>query len=210
MNNKLVDFKNPDWQKRCLMMILGIFFLGMGIGLFKLSLFGNDPSSAMMMAIANKVGLSFPITLIIGNCIFFIVEIIWGRKYIGLGTLINWFFVGTFADLWVSWITAFITIPDDFVIRLIVMLIGVLILSMACSLYQTADLGIAPYDVLSLVLTDKTSIKYFWCRIFTDSVCTIVAFLFGGIIGIGTLTCALGLGPFINFFNKHVSSKLLS
>ena len=34
------------------------------------------------------------------------------------------------------------------------------------------------------------------------------AFFLGGIIGLGTLVCALGLGPFIQFFNVHISRKL--
>ena len=37
------------------------------------------------------------------------------------------------------------------------------------SLYQTADLGLAPYDYLSLGLRDYTPCPYFGCRIFTDA-----------------------------------------
>ena len=29
--------------------------------------------------------------------------------------------------------------------------------------------------------------------------------LLGGIVGWGTLACALCLGPFVHFFNKHIS-----
>ena len=40
---------------------------------------------------------------------------------------------------------------------------------LGASLYQTADLGIAPYDYLSLGLRDYTPCPYFGCRIFTDA-----------------------------------------
>ena len=87
--------------------------------------------------------------------------------------------------------------------------VGVLVLSLACALYQTADLGIAPYDALSLTLAGKTRIRYFWCRILTDSICVVAAFALGGIIGAGTLVCALGLGPFIQWFSLHIARPLI-
>ena len=46
---------------------------------------------------------------------------------------------------------------------------AVLVTALGASLYQTADLGIAPYDYLSLGLRDYTPCPYFGCRIFTDA-----------------------------------------
>ena len=69
-------------------------------------------------------------------------------------------------------------------------------------------MGIAPYDALSLIMEERTPLPYFWCRMITDSVCAVIAFLAGGIVGLGTLVCALGLGPFINFFTIKVAKTL--
>ena len=77
------------------------------------------------------------------------------------------------------------------------------------SLYQTADLGIAPYDYLSLGLRDYTPFPYFGCRVFTDALCALICWLLGGLVGIGTLICAFCLGPFIQFFNGLISERLL-
>ena len=84
---------------------------------------------------------------------------------------------------------------------------SVVITSLGVSLYQTADLGIAPYDYLSLGLRDKTKKPYFACRMFTDGVSALAAFLTGGLVGIGTLISAFGLGPFVHFFDVHFSEK---
>ena len=84
-----------------------------------------------------------------------------------------------------------------------------LILSFSCALYQTADVGIAPYDALSLLLARKLPVPYFWCRIFTDGVCVGVAFLLGGLIGLGTLVCALALGPFVAFFTRYAAQAMV-
>ena len=57
-------------------------------------------------------------------------------------------------------------------------------------------------------MSKRLPIPYFWCRIMTDSLCAIIAWLLGGIIGLGTLVCALGLGPFIAFFSKTIAEPL--
>jgi uncharacterized membrane protein YczE len=77
------------------------------------------------------------------------------------------------------------------------------------SMYQTPNVGVSPYDSLSIIMTKRIpKISYFWNRIFTDAVCALVCFLAGGIVGLGTLVSALGLGPVIDFFNVHFTRKL--
>ena len=56
--------------------------------------------------------------------------------------------------------------------------------ALGASLYQTADLGIAPYDYLSLGLRDYTPVPYFGCRVFTDALCALLCWLLGGLVGI--------------------------
>lgn len=194
--------------KRLAVMLAGLLILGLGIALFKISLMGNDPSTAFVMAVGDRIGIDFSIVLIAANSIWFLAELLFDRKYIGIGTFANWFGVGTLASLWIKLIESRLSISQEFLPRILIMALGVLILSLGASLYQTSDLGIAPYDVLSIILSDKLPIPYFWCRIFTDTVCALIAFGLGGLIGPGTLVCALGLGPFITFFNKYVSEKL--
>lgn len=173
----MFQLKNPIWWRRFLVMIFGVYIMGMGVVLFKFSLMGNDPHSAMVMAIGNYINLSFSSMLIIINSIWFILD-------------------------------NFLTTPDNMISRFILMFTGVIILSFSAALYQTANLGIAPYDAISLIMDEHLPLPYFWCRIITDSTCAVVAFFFGGIIGLGTLFCALGLGPFINYFTHTAARKL--
>ena len=86
---------------------------------------------------------------------------------------------------------------------------AVLVTALGASLYQTAALGIAPYDYLSLGLRDYTPCPYFGCRIFTDALSALLCWLLGGLVGLGTLICAFCLGPFIQFFDRTFSQKVL-
>lgn len=204
----LLEKLPPRFFRRTAVMLLGIVTLGLGIALFKISLMGNDPSSAMAMAIAGALGKEFSIVLIALNTLFFAAEALWGRRLIGVGTFVNWFCVGTASTFFIRLLNGLFTVPDAFWGRLPLLPAGVLVLSFACSLYQTADLGIAPYDSLSIMLARRLPVPYFWCRILTDCCCTLVAFALGGVVGLGTLLCSVGFGPFISFFTKHVAERL--
>ena len=197
------------FARRLIVMLLANGIMGLGIGLFKLSLTGNDPSTALVIAIGDRIAVDFSLVLIVVNAIYFLAELALGRKLIGLGTFVNWFLVGPVASFFEKQMVAAFGSPQTWPIKLAVMAVGVLVLSFSCALYQTADMGISPYDSLSIILSHRTPVPYFWCRIFTDSVCVAAAFLLGGLIGPGTLVCALGLGPFISFFTKYAARKIL-
>lgn len=210
LKNELVSMFKVESKRNFIVMLSAIPVMGLGVCLFKLSLMGNDPSSAFVMAVADKIHIDFSIVLLVFNLLCFVFEFIFGRKnhLIGIGTFVNWFFVGIIASLFVRLITHFFGAEYTLVARILIMISGVLVLSFSASLYQTANLGIAPYDALSIMMDKHLPIPYFWCRIITDAVCALLAYLLGGIVGVGTLICALGLGPFISMFNKLVSEKL--
>lgn len=124
----------------------------------------------------------------------------------GLGTFVNWFLLGVVAD-GVTWVLNHLfTVPEAFLLRFLIMLLTLPVVSLGVSLYQSSELGASPYDSLALILDDRfPKIPYFWCRIAVDGTATLLAWLLGGIVGLGTLACALCLGPFVHFFNQHVS-----
>ena len=105
--------------------------------------------------------------------------------------------------------TAVFGSADTLPVQLLWVAVAVLVIALGCSLYQTADLGVAPYDALSLMLADRLPFPYFGCRVFTDALCALLCWLLGGLVGIGTLICAFCLGPFIQFFNGLVSERVL-
>ena len=78
------------------------------------------------------------------------------------------------------------------------------------SMYQTPDVGAAPYDSMSLIMAmRKPSISYFWHRISTEALCALICFLAGGGGVISTLLGAFSLGPFISFFDAKFTLPLL-
>lgn len=201
-------FKNIG-LRRIAGMVSGNIILGIGIAVFRASLLGNDPYSAMLLAGAEHLPVTYSTLLLIVNAAVFSVEIIWGRHFIGIGTFVNWFLLGYVASFFME-VSAVFQIPErGLFIRLLTVAAGVLVVSLGVSLYQSADLGIAPYDSLSMIISEHCPLPYFWCRLGTDVVCTAVCFALGGIVNVGTAVCAFGLGPFIHFFDRTVSFRVL-
>ncbi len=202
--------KSINW-KFVLVMFIGNIILGLGVAIFKLSGLGNDPFSGMAMALAEYVGIPYARFVILINIIFFVIEIIWGRKLIGLGTVVNALFLGYAVTFFYNLITSVIDAPQQMLMRVLTVCIGVIVASLGISMYQLPKQGVAPYDSISLIMADRwKKIPYFWCRMSNDAVCALICWLAGGIVGLGTLVGAFGFGPFVQFFDTHFTSKVLA
>ena len=102
------------------------------------------------------------------------------------------------------------------------LLIAVLIMCVASSLYFTADLGVSTYDAVSLVISQKnTRLPFRFWRVTSDVICVvlgIVLSLLGGgtmadiaaNVGVGTIITAFFMGPLIQFFNEKIAGPMLA
>lgn len=197
--------------KRILMTIVGNVFIGLGIGIFRYAALGNDPYTAMNLSLSECVGMPYPVFQILFNLAAFVIQLIWGRELIGVGTIVNAFFLGYIVDFFYHVLLMIPTSFEAFWQNVIIVFVGVIICSFGLSLYQTSDVGVAPYDALSLITKKKLhGIPYFWHRMFDDALAAVISLIATGFtnIGLGSLVSAFGLGPFIHFFNSHFSEKL--
>jgi uncharacterized membrane protein YczE len=132
------------------MTVAGVLIMGMSVGLFSLSALGMDPFQIFAHGIWRIINTAaghpvtseaeMPGTLSFGLCytvlsaIMLVIVLLINRRKIGLGTVINILFVGYVADFSESLFGKLI--PDrSFVTRLIILLVALVILCMASSLY---------------------------------------------------------------------------
>lgn len=206
----LADYFKKIGARRFLVMLTGNIFLGLGIGIFKLSGLGNDPYSGMVMALAERSGIVYANFLVLFNVGLFILEAVFGREFIGAGTFVNACLLGYIVTFFYDVLLGVFGAPSFLWQRVFIVCIGVIVTSLGVSLYQTADVGIAPWDSISLIMTKRwPNIPYFWHRMSNDALASLVCFLAGGIVGLGTLVSAFGLGPVVHFITEHFSKKLV-
>lgn len=206
----LIDYFKKIGLKRILMVFIGNTILGMGVSIFKLSCLGNDAYNAMLMSLSDCFKIQYGHFSALFSACLFVFQLIWGRKFIGLGTIVNSFLSGYIVTFFYNvWLWLF-EVPTAFPVKFVVMFIGVVTCGLGISLYQSSDVGVSPYDFLSLIAAEKVKkVPYFWWRMLTDATSALIAFVSGGLLGTGTLVCAFGLGPFVHFFNVHLVDRFL-
>ena len=186
--------------RRVIVMLLGVVLTGWGIATFRLAALGTDPYS----------DIPYPTLQILVNIGFFVIQLLWGRSLLGPGTIANAFGLAYVVSFFYAIYTRYLPAPSGLPLRLVILLIGLAICSLGLSMYQQADLGVAPYDALPLILTKriKNSPFFLW-RVLADASCALVCFLAGGVLGIGTLATAFGLGPVIQLFDHSLTAVFL-
>ncbi len=207
------------FAKRCAMMLVGILFIGICVGSFRLSAFGVDAFTCMNLGISGFLHMTFGTWQLIMNAAILIVVFFTVRHCIGAGTIVNMVGVGYMADF-ICWVFQDVLAVDmTLPLRILALLIGSLFAGMGVAFYMAADMGIAPYDSVALIIEKSTKgkIKFQYARVLSDITVVIVGVVFcllsGGdlwlIIGIGTICNALFNGPLIQFFKVHVAEPLM-
>ena len=219
-------FVQHNMVKRCIISFLSIAVMGFGIALFSVSGFGVDPFTSMNMNVASTLGMSYgTYQLIVNAAIITFVVIVAHRGLIGIGTMINMVGVGYSCEFFAGIIKSVLGRScDNLAVRICLLIAGIVVLCFSCSLFFVCNVGVGPYDSLGFMISNSTKIPYKWVRVITDIVVILVGLVVsGGLtgiisgdlsrvhnIGIGTIITAFLMGPLVNFFSKHVSSKILN
>ena len=196
------------------MMILGILFIGLCVSFLRLSGFGVDPFSAMNLGISGFIGWSFGTWQLLMNAVILVIVFFQARHCIGAGTIINMIFVGYIADF-VCWLVQdVVRIEMSLPLRIIALVLAQLMASMGVALYMVADMGIAPYDSVAIIIEKLThqKIPFHKARVLSDVVVVIVGIVFASasgagiwaVAGIGTVINACFNGPLIQFFKTKL------
>lgn len=208
------------FTKRIVMSVLGVVICGLSVGMFKHAAFGVDPFQALMSGLDAVIPIRFGTLYVIVNLLLLIFSLVMDRHKIGLATFINLFLLGYVVEFSQAQCARIFPAPGISV-RLVLLLAGIVILSLASALYFTADLGVSTYDAVALVWSERqTRLPFQLCRVVTDSVCVITGIILCllagmgpaqifGAVGIGTVITAFCMGPLIAFFNRTVARPLL-
>lgn len=198
-----------DGFKRMFIMTFSILLMGFSVSVFSFSGMGVDPFTALNMAISKTLGIGYGFFQMCMNAVILAAVAVMAKKLINIGTIFNMVGVGYVCQFFTGIYEKLLPAENNIVIRLAAMAAGVFLLSLSASLYFNCDLGVSPYDALGFMMEEKSGLKYKWCRVATDLVCTLAAFLLGGPIGAGTVVTAFFMGPVVSLCDSGISKKIL-
>ena len=189
------------------MTVVGVTVCGFSVGMFSFSNFGMDPFQVLAHGIWKHTSLGFGVLYMIINLVMLLVILLVDKRKIGLGTFINVFLFGYIVQF-SSWVYGMWFPLPSITIKIIFLICGIVIMCFGSALYYTGDLGVSTYDAVALILSEKKVAKFQYCRVGSDLICTLIGYLLGATVGIGTLVTAFFMGPLITFFNHHFAMPL--
>ena len=189
--------------KTLIYLCLGLVFFGFGEGLLIVSGVGASPWNVLHQGVAISLGLS------VGTIAFlvsFLVLLLWYflDQKIGMGTIINFIIIAIMIDVTIFYFNK----PSEILSQLFMVTAGILIIGFGTAMYLIANLGAGPRDGLMTGLQKKTNAPIALVRVCIEIIVVIAGWLLGGIVGIGTLFFALGIGPAVALWLYLFSKNL--
>lgn len=187
--------------------VLGILILTLGISFTIQSELGTSPFDALLVGLSKNVGLTVGsweiiIALILVCCNSFLKR--QGPEVLGLLTA---FITGIGIDMWLFLMHNLIT-PDLWYSKVVCFGFGIVLIGLGTATYLHTNFAPIPVDRLTLILQELTRTNILFPRTFIYLLFLIMAMIFNGPIGVGTLlTVCLG-GLILSYFMPFTEKVL--
>ena len=170
-------------------LILGLILFGIGEALLITANIGVSPWFVLHQGLAFKTGYTIGITTFIVSVV---VLLLWFplKQKPGIGTILNAILISVVIDLSLF----FLPYPKEFLFQLIQVFIGIFIIGIGSGYYLAANLGPGPRDGLMTGINKQTNQSIALIRTLLELSAVGIGFYLGGIVGIGTVIYAVGIG----------------
>lgn len=196
------------------MSVAGVVLTALAVAMFKAAALGVDPFQSFVSGMDALIPLSYGTVYSVLCVALLLFSLICDRHYLGLATFINLFLLGYMVEFFQKLCFSGVT-ELALLCQLLLFAGAFVLLCFSASLYITADLGVSTYDSVALILTNKFHLgKFKFVRITTDVICVVAGVALyvvscgtkglGTVVGIATIVTALGMGPFIDWFNRKI------
>ena len=197
-----------------LLAAVSLFVNGFGVYLTIQANLGAAPWDVLNLGLSKSLGILYGTASITVSLSILVIDILL-KEPIGIAMFIDAIVVGKAVDFF-NWIHA---VPPchSLVTGIPVMFVGLVILAYTQYTYMIASLGCGPRDTLLVGLAKRVKrVPIGAVSIALLSTATLLGWLLGGPVGIGTLICAFATGPImqaafrsVRFDATHVSHQRL-
>ena len=174
-------------------LIIGLVLFALGETLLITANQGVSPWTCLAQGISFQSHLSIGMTTFI---VSIIVLLLWYplKQKPGLGTILNVILISIVIDL----SSPILPYPKTSFFQILQSIIAVFIVGLGSGFYLTANLGPGPRDGLMTGLQSLTNQPIALIRTILEVSAVIIGFYLGGLVGVGTLLFAFGIGPAVS------------
>ena len=174
-------------------LIIGLFLFGTGETLLIAAGAGVSPWTVFAQGISVTFGISIGLaTLYIGIGVL----LLWIplKRTPGIGTVLNVLIIAGV----IEFILPYIPHPTSYLMMGLQTIAGILLVGLGSGFYLVANLGAGPRDGLMTGLQQVTNAPIAWVRLSIEITVTIIGWTLGGVVGVGTVLFAIGIGPAVS------------
>jgi len=176
-----------------LYLVIGLILFGLGETMLIAANVGVSPWTVLAQGISIKTGYSIGITTFIVSIGVLILWIPLKQKP-GIGTILNTIIISIVLDVSLPYLPT----PESFFLQALQVFIGVIIVGLGSGFYLISNLGPGSRDGLMTGLQKKTNLPIALIRATIEVSAVVFGFYLGGVVGIGTLLFAFGIGPAVS------------
>ena len=179
-----------------------LFVNGFGVYLTIQANLGAAPWDVLNLGLSHTLGILYGNASVSVSLLILLIDLLL-REPIGIAMFIDAVVVGKAVDFF-NWINA---VPACTSLRqgILILFLGLVIVAYTQYGYMIAALGCGPRDTLLVGLSKRLSaLPIGAVSIAILSMATLIGWLLGGPVGIGTLICAFATGPIMQFAFRTV------
>ena len=176
-----------------LYLVIGLILFGLGETMLITANAGVSPWTVLAQGISIKTGYSIGITTFIVSIGVLILWIPLKQKP-GIGTILNTIIISIVLDASLPYLPT----PESFFIQVLQVFIGVIIVGFGSGLYLISNLGPGSRDGLMTGLQKTTNLPIALIRTTIEISAVVCGYYLGGVVGIGTIVFAFGIGPTVS------------
>jgi len=191
-------------RRRFILYVSGIIIMTFGIALTIRSLMGTSPFDALLVGLFETFGLTIGSWEIVVGLALVLFNAVAQHRKLEYFALLTSLITGMGIDLWLFVLGDLIS-PITLFSQASCLILGVGIVGLGVVINLQADFAPNPMDRSMLVINELTGLNVAISRALISLALVILAFIFSGPIGIGTVFSALFTGVFIKFFMRYTA-----
>ena len=184
-----------SYPSRFALLVAGTALTALGVVMMLQANIGLEPWSVFHQGLELTTGISFGMASSLTGFLAILAAVLLGESF-GIGTIVNIVLCGVLIDALNA--MAFIPLMPSALPGILMLFAGMVVLAIGTWLYMASELGSGPRDALTVALARKTKRTVGPCRVVMDCTVTVLGFLMGGKIGIGTVIAAVFVGWIID------------
>ena len=176
---------------RYLNIVFGLFLFAFGVVTAIKANVGYAPWEVLHVGLSITAGITVGTAAIAVGAVIVAIAAV-SREKIGLGTITHTILTGVYIDVIMN--LNIIPAAPNFAVGVLMLAPAMFFMSFGTFFFMRAAFGSGPRDSLMVALTRRTKFPVGVCRSALELTATVVGYFLGGMVGLGTVISAFGIG----------------